>query len=110
MLGRTTSPTACRTWRINVGHDLKTVDPVTNVPLAAQVCYNVSGLQFSFQTDTFQNILSYQAGSAVVVGPLLSALCAFSGSRRCVALSRAWSLLRHVRYMRRSCMRWATLS
>jgi hypothetical protein len=64
----------CRAWRINVAHDLKNVDPVTNVPLAAQVCYNVAGLQFSFQADTFQNILSYQAG---VVGPLLSVLCAF---------------------------------
>jgi hypothetical protein len=67
----------CRAWRINVAHDLKNVDPVTNVPLAAQVCYNVAGLQFSFQADTFQNILYYQAGGAVGVGPLLSALCAF---------------------------------
>jgi hypothetical protein len=41
------------------------------------VCYNVAGLQFDFQTDTFQDILSYQAGGAVGVGPLLSALCAF---------------------------------
>jgi hypothetical protein len=47
------------------------------VPLAARVCYNVAGLQFDFQTDTFQDILSYQAGGAVGVGPLLSALCAF---------------------------------
>ena len=76
-LGRTSSPTLCRAWRINVAHDLKNVDPVTDVPLAAQVCYNVAGLQFSFQTDTFQDILSYQAGGAVGVGPLLSALCAF---------------------------------
>ena len=59
-----------------MAHDLKNVDPVTNVPLAAQVCYNVAGLQFSFQTDTFQDILSYQGGAGVV-GPLLSALCAF---------------------------------
>ena len=55
-----------------MAHNLQNVDPVTNVPLAAQVCYNVAGLQFSFQTDTFQDILSYQG-----VGPLLSALCAF---------------------------------
>ena len=67
----------CRAWRINVAHDLKNVDPVTKVPLAAQVCYDVAGLQFSFQADTFQNILRYQAGGAVGVGPLLSALCAF---------------------------------
>ena len=60
-----------------MAHDLKNVDPVTNLPLAARVCYNVAGLQFSFQADTFQNILSYQAGGAVGVGPLLSALCAF---------------------------------
>ena len=64
----------CRAWRVNVAHDLKNVDPVTNVPLAAQVCYNVAGLQFSFQADTFQDILGYQAGGA---GPLLSVLCAF---------------------------------
>ena len=62
---------------MNVAHDLKNVDPVTNVPLAARVCYNVAGLQFSFQADTFQDILGYQAGGAVGVGPLLSALCAF---------------------------------
>ncbi len=67
----------CRAWRVNVAHNLENVDPVTNVPLAARVCYNVAGLQFSFQTDTFQDILSYQAGGAGVVGPLLSALCAF---------------------------------
>ena len=60
-----------------MAHNLKNVDSVTNVPLAAQVCYNVAGLQFSFQTDTFQDILKYQAGDAGVVGPLLSALCAF---------------------------------
>jgi hypothetical protein len=71
------APTLCRAWRINVAHDLKNVDPVTDVPLAAQVCYNVAGLQFSVQADTFQNILSYQAGDAVGAGPLLSALCAF---------------------------------
>jgi hypothetical protein len=62
---------------MNVAHDLKNVDPVTNVPLAAQVCYNVAGLQFSFQADTFQDILRFQAGGVVGVGPLLSALCAF---------------------------------
>ena len=77
VLGRTSSHSVCRAWRINVAHDLKNVDPVTNVPLAAQVCYNVAGLQFSFQADTFQNILYYEAGGAVGVGPLLSALCAF---------------------------------
>ncbi len=62
---------------MNVAHDLKNVDPVTNVPLAAQVCYNVAGLQFSFQADAFQDILRFQAGGVVGVGPLLSALCAF---------------------------------
>jgi hypothetical protein len=62
---------------MSVAHDPKNVDPVTNVPLAAQVCYNVAGLQLSFQADAFQGILSYQAGGAVGVGPLLSALCAF---------------------------------
>jgi hypothetical protein len=60
-----------------VAHDLKNVDPVTNVPLAARVCYNVAGLQFLFQADTFQDILDYQAGGSVGAGPLLSALCAF---------------------------------
>jgi hypothetical protein len=60
-----------------VAHNIKNVDPVTNVPLAAQLCYNVAGLSFSFQADTFQDILGYQAGKAGVVGPLLSALCAF---------------------------------
>jgi hypothetical protein len=75
--GSISSTTACRSWRINVAHDLKNIDPITNVPLAAQVCYNVAGLQFSFQTDTFQDILDYQAGGSVGAGPLLSALCAF---------------------------------
>ena len=75
--GRTSSHFACRDWRVNVAHDLKNVDPVTNVPLAARVCYNVAGLQFSLQADTFQDILKYQNGGAVGVGPLLSALCAF---------------------------------
>ena len=70
---------ACRAWRINVAHDLKNVDPVTNVPLAARVCYNVAGLPFSFQADAFQDILDYQAGGA---GPLLSVLCAFMWFRK----------------------------
>ena len=74
VLGTTSSHFVSRVWRMNVAHDLKNLDPVTNVPLAAQVCYNVAGLQFSFQADTFQDILSYQAGGA---GPLLSVLCAF---------------------------------
>ena len=77
MLDRTSSHSVCRDWRVNVAHDLKNVDPATNVPLAARVCYNVAGLQFSFQADTFQNILKYQNGGVVGVGPLLSALCAF---------------------------------
>jgi hypothetical protein len=77
VLGRASTQPACRAWRINVAHDLKNVDPVTSVPLAARVCYNVAGLQFSFQADAFQNILGYQAGGSVGVGPLLSALCAF---------------------------------
>jgi hypothetical protein len=77
VLDRTSSPAVCREWRVNVAHDLKNVNPVTNVPLAAQVCYNVAGLQFSFQADTFQDISKYQAGGDVGVGPLLSALCAF---------------------------------
>ena len=77
LLSRTSSHSVCRDWRVNVAHDLNNVDPVTNVPLAARVCYNVAGLQFSFQADTFQDILGYQAGGAVGVGPLLSALCAF---------------------------------
>ena len=111
VLGRTSTQSACRAWRINVAHDLKNVDPVTDVPLAAQVCYNVAGLQFSVQADTFQNILSYQAGGDVGVGPLLSALCAFMWftkvrpprvcvgcrSPACVACAR------HAHYMRRSC-------
>ena len=77
LLSRTSSHSVCRDWRVNVAHHLKNVDPVTNVPLAARVCYNVAGLQFKFQADTFQNILSYQVGGVGGVGPLLSALCAF---------------------------------
>ena len=77
LLSRTSSHSVCRDWRVNVAHDLKNVDPVTNVPLAARVCYNVAGLQFLFQADTFQDILDYQAGGSVGVGSLLSALCAF---------------------------------
>ena len=120
---RPLSPTVCRAWRIGVAHDLKNVDPVTNVPLAARVCYNVAGLQFSFQTDTFQDILKYQAGGALGVGPLLSALCAFtwftkvrppphSEHSRRLPFIRACALtvLCHYEYMRRSCMRSATLS
>ena len=112
--GRTSTQSACRAWRINVAHDLKNVDPVTNVPLAARVCYNVAGLQFSVQADTFQNILSYQAGDAVGVGPLLSALCAFmwftkvrpphDAHLRRLPVALACGLGRHARYMRRSCM------
>jgi hypothetical protein len=64
----------CREWRVNVAHDLENVDPVTNVPLAARVCYGVAGLPFSFQVDKFQDIVNYQDG---YTGPLLSALCAF---------------------------------
>ena len=79
----------CRAWRIGVAHDLKNVDPVTSVPLAARVCYNVAGLQFSFQADTFQNILDYQAGGVVGVGPLLSVLCAFMWFTKVGAASTA---------------------
>ncbi len=63
-----------RSYRANVGHDLGNVDPYTNVPLAARVCYDVAGLQFSFQTDKFQDIVDYMDGN---LGPLLSALCGF---------------------------------
>ncbi len=59
---------------MNVAHDLGNVDPVTNVPLAARVCYGVAGLPFSFQVDKFNDIVNYQDGNT---GPLLSALCAF---------------------------------
>jgi hypothetical protein len=57
-----------------VAHDLKNVDPVTNLPLAVKVCYNVAGLQFSFQASKFNDIGDYQSGGA---GPWLSALCTF---------------------------------
>ena len=50
------------------------MDPYTNVPLAARVCYDVAGLQFSFQTDKFQDIVDYMDGN---LGPLLSALCGY---------------------------------
>ena len=50
------------------------MDPYTNVPLAARVCYHVAGLQFSFQTDKFQDIVDYTDGN---LGPLLSALCGY---------------------------------
>jgi hypothetical protein len=59
---------------MNVGHDIANMDPVTNVPLAARVCYNMAGLPFSFQTDKFQDILGYTEGN---VGPLLATLCGF---------------------------------
>jgi hypothetical protein len=97
-----------------VAHDIKNVDPVTNVPLAAQVCYNVAGLQFSLQADTFQDIVGYQVGGDVGVGPLLSALCAFmwftkvrpppqdEHLHRFLVAPRVWSVPRHVRYMRYS--------
>ncbi len=44
------------------------------MPLAARVCYDVAGLQFSFQTDKFQDIVDYTDGN---LGPLLSALCGY---------------------------------
>ena len=69
-----TANAARRSYRANVGHDLGNVDPYTNVPLAARVCYDVAGLQFSFQTDKFQDIVDYTDGN---LGPLLSALCGF---------------------------------
>ena len=64
----------CRAYRTNVGHDIGNVDPYTDVPLVARVCYNVAGLQFSFQTDKFQDIVSYMDGN---LGPLLCALCGY---------------------------------
>ena len=50
------------------------MDPYTDVPLSARVCYDVAGLPFSFQTEKFQEIVDYTDGS---LGPLLSALCGF---------------------------------
>jgi hypothetical protein len=61
---------------VNVAHDLGNVDPVTNVPLAARVCYGVAGLPFSFQVESFQDIVTYQRGGGYM-GLVLSALCAF---------------------------------
>jgi hypothetical protein len=64
----------CRQYRTNVGHNVDNLDPFLNVPLAAKVCFNLAGLQFSFQVDKFQDVLMYTDGG---VGPLLSALCGF---------------------------------
>ena len=50
------------------------MDPYTDVPLAARVCYEMAGLPFSFQTDKFQEIVDYTDGS---LGSLLSSLCGF---------------------------------
>jgi hypothetical protein len=98
----------CREWRSNVAHDLKNVDPVTNVPLAVKVCYNVAGLQFSFQASKFKDIGDYQSSGA---GPLLSALCAFMwltkvrsvGIGRCACGLRA--AVTFAGWIRRSCTR-----
>ena len=65
---------ACRQYRVNVGHNIDRVDPLTSVPLAAQICYNTAGIEFAWQVDKIQDILKYTAGN---VGPLLSALCGF---------------------------------
>ncbi len=59
---------------MNVAHTLENVDPLTNVPLAARVCYNMAGIQFSAQVDTFQDIVQYTEGD---VGSLLCGLCGF---------------------------------
>ncbi len=64
----------CREYRATVAHSLENVDPLTNVPLAAKVCYNMAGIEFSFQVDTFQEIVQYTEGD---VGALLSGLCGF---------------------------------
>jgi hypothetical protein len=64
----------CREYRANVAHSLDNVDPLTNVPLAAKVCYNLAGIEFSFQVDTFQDIVQYTEGD---VGSLLCGLCGF---------------------------------
>ena len=64
----------CRQYRANVAHTLENVDPTTNVPLAAKVCYNMAGIQFSAQVDTFQDIVKYTQGD---VGSLLCGLCGF---------------------------------
>jgi hypothetical protein len=45
------------------------VDPYSNVPLAARVCYNVAGLQFSFQVDKFQDILKYTERGPRIMSP-----------------------------------------
>ena len=44
------------------------------MPLAARVCYDVKGLQFSFQADKFQDIVKYTDGN---LGPLLAVLCGY---------------------------------
>jgi hypothetical protein len=64
----------CRQYRANVAHTLENVDPTTNVPLAAKVCYNMAGIPFSFQVDKFQDIVKYTQGD---VGSLLCGLCGF---------------------------------
>ena len=69
---------SCREWRLNVAHQLSFVDDVTGVPLAARVCYNVAGTPYSFQADSFQDILNYVGmGQGVPLGPLLCFICGF---------------------------------
>ena len=98
----------CRAFRMDVAHNLGSVDPITSVPLAARVCYQEAGLPFSFQVDALSDILDYKER---FTGALLSALCGFlwfvkvrgrqlSKERACVAHAHAYDL-------HRSCVRFA---
>ncbi len=57
-----------------MAHDIAQIDPITKTPIAARVCYGLSGMPFSFQVDTFADVQKYIDGN---MGPLLSVLCSF---------------------------------
>ena len=57
-----------------MAHDVNQLDPHTKTPISARVCYGLSGLPFSFQVNTFDDVQKYIKRN---IGPLLSLLCSF---------------------------------
>ena len=62
-----------RTWRTNIGHAKKYVDPISELSLAARVCADNPDLELSStHSSVFELITNYQG-----IGPVLSVLCLF---------------------------------
>ena len=70
--------TDLRDFRRNVAHQIAnvtvTVDPITRVPLAVQVCFGVQSLSYYDQVSIYQEISSYIVSD---LGALLCSICGF---------------------------------